>query len=97
MEQDIDLMPHHQEVDPTTSPHPSNQGDTEILGDNLEEEMHNISFDESQHRVVQSRRVSTPNDYTSPAQFEERVIVSDMRKHLATLANATREYAKPLA
>ena len=39
LEQDIDLMPHHQEVDPPTSLHleneqvPSDQGDIEILGD----------------------------------------------------------------
>ena len=66
-------MPHHQEVDPPASLHledeqvPSDQGDTKILLDMLEGEMHNISFDESQHRVVQSHRVSTPEDHTSPA------------------------------
>ena len=65
-------MHYHQEVDPLASPDlevervPRNQGDTEILGDNLEEEMHNILVDESQHRVVQSHRVSTPYDNTSP-------------------------------
>ena len=53
LEQDIDLMPHHQEVDPKAArcleeeQVPSNQGDTKILKDNSEEEMHNISFDES--------------------------------------------------
>ena len=77
LEQDIDLMPHHQEVNPPTSPHPeeekvpSDQGETEILGDNLEEEMHNISFDESQHRVLQSHRVSTLDVHTSLVQFDE--------------------------
>ena len=70
-------MPHHQEVNPPASPHLedeqflSDQEDIEILGDQLEGEMHNISFDESQHRVLQSRRVSTPDDHTSPAKFEE--------------------------
>lgn len=79
-------MPHHQEVDPLASLDPeaeqvpSDQGDTEILGDNLEGEMHNISFNESQHRVVQSRRVSNSEDHTSPTQFEEQVIMSDVRK-----------------
>lgn len=71
-EKDIDLMHHHKEVEPPASPHPeeekvpSDQGDTEILGDNLEEEMHNISFDESQHRVLQSCKVLTSNDHTYP-------------------------------
>ena len=53
LEKDIDLMPYHQEVNPLTSLEleaekvPSDQGDTKILGDNPEEAMHNISFDES--------------------------------------------------
>ena len=73
LEQDIDLLPCHQEVDPPPSlcPEeeqvPSDQGDTEILRDNPEEEMYNISFDESQHKVVQSRKVLTLDDHTSPA------------------------------
>lgn len=56
--------------------------------------MHNISFDESQHRVVKSHGVSTPDDHKSPKQVEERVIVSDVRKHPTTLADATTVYAK---
>ena len=58
LEQDIELMPYHREVDPPTSPDlevekvPNDERDTDMLGDNPEEEMHNISFDESQHRVV---------------------------------------------
>jgi len=59
-----------------------------------EGEMHNISCDESQQRVVQSRRVSTLDDHISHVQVEEQVIVSDVCKHLATLADATRVYAK---
>lgn len=75
LEQDINLMPHHQEVELPTSPRPddekvsSDQGGIEILGDQAEGEMHNISFNESQHKVVQSRRVSTLDDHTSPVQF----------------------------
>jgi len=48
LEQDTNLMPHHQEVNLPTSSHPddaqvsSDQGGTEILGDQLEGEMHNI-------------------------------------------------------
>lgn len=56
--------------------------------------MHNISFDESQHRIVQSRRLLTLDDHTSPAQFEERVIISNMSKHPSALANAIKAYVK---
>lgn len=75
--QDINLMPHHQEVNLPTSlllddeQFSSDQGDTEIFGDQPEEEIHNSSFDESQHRFVQSSRVSTSDDCTSPTQVEE--------------------------
>jgi len=54
-EQDIDLMPHNQEVTPSSSPNPevekvpNDQGDTKIVEDNPKAEMHNMSFDESQH------------------------------------------------
>jgi len=70
-------MPHHKEVDSPASMHladekyMNDQGGTDILGDQLEEEMHNISFDESQHRVFQSCRVSTPKDHTPLAQVDE--------------------------
>ena len=100
LQQDTDLMPHQREVDSPTSMHPDSeqvsddQGGTEILGGQLEAEMHNISFDESHHRVVQCLRVLTPEDQTSPAQFEEQVIVTNMHKHPATLADATRVYVK---
>ena len=51
-------MPQNQEVTPPASPDleakqvPRDQGDIKILEYNLEAEMHNISFDESQNRVV---------------------------------------------
>ena len=51
-DQDIDLMPQNKEFTPPASPDPeaqqvpSDQGDTKILEDNPEAEMHNISFDE---------------------------------------------------
>jgi len=67
LEQDIDLMPHHQEVNLLDSPHlkedqvPSDLGGTEILG----------GLPESLHRVVQSHRESTPDDHTSSTQVEE--------------------------
>lgn len=56
--------------------------------------MHNMSFDKSQYRVVQSCRVHTPNVHTSPTYFEEWVIISDVQKHRETLADVTRAYAK---
>lgn len=93
-------MPRHKEVESPTSMHPDDekvsddQGGTKILGDQSKAEMHTISFDESHHKVVQSRKVSALEDHTSPAQVEERVIVIDVRKHPATLANATRVYAE---
>lgn len=74
--QDIDLMPKNEEVTPPTLPDQgaeqvlNDQGDTEILEDNLKVDVHNISFNESQHRVVQSRRVSTLDVHVSTAQFE---------------------------
>ena len=76
-DEDTNLMPKDQEVTPPASPDPGaeqvliDQGDTEILEGNLEADVHNISFDESQHRVVQSHRVSTPDFHESPAHFEE--------------------------
>lgn len=77
LEKEIDLMPYHQEVDPPNSLHlevenvPKDQGDIQNIGDNLEGDMHNISFNKSQHRIVQSLRVSTLDDNTSPVEFEE--------------------------
>ena len=100
LEQDTDLMPHHKEVDSPASMYleevqvSDDQGGTEILGDQLEEEMHKISFDESQHRVMQYRRVWTPEDQTSPVQVEERVIITNVQKHPTALDDATRVYTK---
>ena len=100
LEHDTYLMPHHKEVDSPALMHleeeqvSDDQGGIEILGDRPGEEMHNISFDESQHRVVQSRIVSTPEDQTYLAQVQERVIVTDVCKHPVSLADATRVYAE---
>lgn len=60
LDQDTDLMPHNQVVALPTSPDPeaeqvpSDQGDIDIFEDNLEAEMHNIYFEELQHKVMQS-------------------------------------------
>lgn len=56
--------------------------------------MHNISFDESQHRFVQSHRVSSLDFHKYPVQFEEQVIISDVHKHPVALADATRAHAE---
>jgi len=86
LELDIDLMPHHREVDSPTSMHPydeqvsNDQGGTEILGGQLEVEMQNNSFDESQHRVVYPNRVPNLEDQTSPTQVEEQVIMTDVQR-----------------
>jgi len=100
LEQDVELMPYNQEVNPPTSPDLEvdqvlcDQGDTQILGDNMEVEMHNISFDVSQHRVVQSCRVFTLDINKSHVEFEERVVISDVHNHPAALNDATRAYAE---
>lgn len=48
----------------------------------------------SQHRVVQARRAHIQDDHASPMHLEERVFVSDVWRHPATLADATKAYAK---
>lgn len=93
-------MPQNQEVTPLNSPNleaeqvSSDQGDIKILKDNLEAVMHNIYFNELQHRVVQLRRVPTPDVYVSPTKFEEKVIVSYVCKNPSTLVDATKAYSK---
>ena len=98
LERDTNLMPHHKEVESPTSLHlddeqvSNNQGGTEILGGQPKVEMHNISFNESHHRVVESQKVPTPEDQTSLVQVEEQVIVIYVHKNQASLADATRVY-----
>lgn len=53
--------------DPVVEKFPCDQGNTKILEYNMKVEMHKISFNEPQHRVVQSRRVPTPDVHISPA------------------------------
>lgn len=100
LDKDVDLMPQNQEVTPLASPDleankvSSDQGDSKILEDNMEAKMHNIYFDESQHRIVQLHRVPTLNVHVSLVEFEEQVIMSDVRRHLATLTDATKAYTE---
>ena len=68
LEQDTDLMRHHKEVESPASIHlddeqvSNDQGGTIILGGQSEWEIHNISFDEYHHKVVQSHRLPTSED-----------------------------------
>jgi len=56
--------------------------------------MHNISFDESQHKVVQSRKVPTLDVHVSPVQIGERVFVFNVCRHLPALAEDTKAYTE---
>jgi len=102
LEKDIYLMSYHQEVSPPTSPDwevgydPSEQRDTNMLGDNPEEYMHNLSFNELHHRVLLSHKVSSLDDHKSPAHFEEWVIVSDTHKNPTFFVDAIDYMLKPL-
>ena len=95
---DTDLMPKATEVTPKASPAPtteqvlSEQWYTILLEDNLRTNGYNIAFDESQHKVVQARRAHAPDEHASPAHFEERVIVSDVRIHPTALVDTTKAY-----
>lgn len=75
-DQDTDLMPKAIKVIPQASQNlvaeqvPSEQGDTNLLEDDLEADVYNIAFNESQHRVEQARRVHILDEHASPAHFE---------------------------
>ena len=56
--------------------------------------MYNLSFDESQRRIVQAQRNHFVDDHTSLAHTEERVIILDVRRHPASMAKASKAYAK---
>lgn len=93
-------MPKVHEVTPQDSRHveaekvPSDQGDTIILKDHLEAEVNNISFDDSQHRVMQLWKMPTLDVHSSPVNFQEWVIMSYVHKHLISLVDATQAYIK---
>lgn len=98
-DQDIDLVPKDLEVAPSASLDlgaeqvPSDQGDIEILEENLEVNVHNIPFDESQHwirAVMQSAHSICPCISCS----QEQVIVFDVCKHLVALVDATKAYVE---
>lgn len=60
----------------------------------MEADVHNVSFDESQHIVVKSHKVPKLDLHVSPTHFQEWVIVSDVCKHLVTFPYATKAYAE---
>lgn len=56
--------------------------------------MYNLSFDQSRHRIIQAHRRQLLDDHTSPTHIEERVIVSDVRRHLAAMAEDSQAYTE---
>jgi len=79
---------------PESEPISSEQGELVLFDDVLSMDVCNLSFDESQQRIVQARRKWLLNGHASPAHMEERVIVLDVRRHLAAMANASKAHAK---
>jgi len=55
-----------------------------------------MPFDESQWKIVYAWRNHLPDDHASPA-FEERVIVLDVRRHLATMVDASKAYVEAMS
>jgi len=68
-----------------------------LLHDDLIVDVYNLSFDELQKRIVQVRRKHFLNDQASPAFLKERVIVSNIKKHMASLADATLAYGREMS
>jgi len=95
---DTDLMSRTSEVAPLSppptesEPAPSEQGWVVLLDDDLVMDVYNLSFDESQQMIVQARIKHLLDDHASPKHIEERVIVSDVRRLLATLIDASKAY-----
>lgn len=48
-------------------------------------------------RIVQAWINHFSDDHTSPVHMKERVIVSDVRKHLASMANANKAYVEAMS
>jgi len=59
--------------------------------------VYNKDFDVSQDKVVHACRVHIPNEHASLANFEERVIVSDVQRNPPSLVEATKAYAKAMS
>ena len=55
-------------------------------------DVYNLSFDESQQRIVQAWRKKLSDDHASPAHMEKMVIVSYVRRHPVALADASKAY-----
>jgi len=81
-DQDTDIMPKATEVTPQpsqaplTEQVPSEKGDIVILEYNMGIYVYKITFNESQHRVVQTCKAHTSDEHASSTHFEEWEIVS---------------------
>jgi len=56
-------------------------------------DVYNLSFVEFQKRIVEAQRKKFLDDHASSAFIEERVIVSNTRKHPTSIAEASLAYA----
>lgn len=65
-----------------------------MLDDDLDMDVHNLSFKKSQQRIVQAQRKKLPEDHTSLVHIEERVIVSNVRRHPTTMVEASQAYVE---
>ena len=68
---------------------PSEKGDNVILNDDPVMDVHNLSFENFQKKIVQAWRKNFPDDHASPALMKQRVIVLDVKNHPATIPYAT--------
>lgn len=71
----------------------SKKWDVFLLDDDPVMDVYNLSFDELQRKIVQMWSNHFPANHMSPAFIKERVIVSDVRKHPTSMADATFSYA----
>jgi len=51
-------------------------------------DVYNLSFDESQQRIIYVWRNQLLDDHVSPKNMEESVIVSDVRRQKVTMVDA---------
>lgn len=74
----------------------SEQEEVVLFDDDPEMDVYNLSFDESQQRIVHARRKKLLDDHTSPAHIEGRVIVPDVRRHPISISEALKAYVESI-
>jgi len=93
-------MPRESKVGPQCPPPPvskpvlSEQGEVILLDGDPVMDVYNLSFDELQQKIIRAQINHFPNDHASPAFMKESVIMSYVRKHPVTMADATMAYAR---